>query len=99
MRAACGQDEDRRGAAGGAPAFQDRQAVDVRQTEIKNDQVIRFGVAFESSVFTVGGEVAGKAGIAQGGANVIGDAGFVFDYEDAHQSSSSILMISPVVAS
>ncbi len=61
-----GQDQDRGGHVLLAPAFQHRDAVDLRQAQVQDDGVIGFGVAQEVGFLAVGGVVDGVAGVAEG---------------------------------
>ena len=47
-----------------APAAQDRQAVDLGQTEVEHDRVVAFRLAEEVGLLAVGGAIDGVARLA-----------------------------------
>ena len=63
----------RRGAPGFAPALEDSQPVEGRQTEVKHDRVVGLGVASEPGFLAVVLLVYGKAGKRQGRLDVAGE--------------------------
>ena len=63
--AARGQDHDRHGETRLAPAPQQRQPVDLRQSEVEDDGVVAFGLAEKIGAFAVRGAVHGVAGRAE----------------------------------
>src|SRR5262245_6309728 len=93
------QDEHRRLAAGGAPAFQNRETVDLRKAEVENDQVELLGLAAEPGSLTIGSNLDRVSGPLERRHDVRSDRRLVLGEENAHHSSSSILRMVAVAAS
>ncbi len=80
------------------PAFQHRQAVEARQAEIEDHEVVVLGVALEPGVLAVGSRFHHVTGHVQGGDDIVPDPRFVLDHQNAHQSAS-VFRMRPVRAS
>ena len=80
-----GEDEDGGRVLTGADALEEAEAVEAGQHEVEDDEVVT-GVAGEVVAGdAVRGPIDSEAGaVAEGGGEVIGEAGFIFDQEDAH---------------
>jgi hypothetical protein len=67
---------------------QHRHAVDLRQAEIQNDDVVRLGVAEEVGLLAVRGVIHGVSGVGQRRSELTGEVGVVLDEQHAHSAFS-----------
>ena len=81
---ACSQNQHRRGAAAAAEPLDHLEAVDARQAEIKNHQIVILDRQDAVSLLAVVGDVDCKIGAAQGFHQPVGEYRIVFDYQYAH---------------
>ena len=78
-----GENQNRHGAAGAAPGFQNRDTIHFRQADIENDGVVGFALAEIMPFLAVESAVDHIAGIGQRGGELPVEIGIVFDNEKA----------------
>ena len=79
------QDQNRHRAAGAAPFFEHRDAVQFGQANVEDDGVIGFGIAEEVSLLTVERLIDDIARLFQRVAQLPVQIDVVFDYQNAHR--------------
>ena len=88
--AAGGEDEDARGAGGGAEAGEDGEAVERGQAEVEDDEIGRRGERGAEALGAVGAGLGGVIAAHQRADDVTGEPEFVFDDEDAHEDGKTV---------
>ena len=71
------------GAAAATPGFQDRDAIHFRQTDIKNDRVVRLGLAEKVALLAIESAVDDITRVGQRSGKLAIEVGIVLDHEEA----------------
>jgi len=81
----CGEDENGSWILAGANAFEDALAVELREHEVEDDEVVTEIACGIVSGLAIGSPVDSKSGgIAQGGGKIFGQPDLVFDQQHTH---------------
>ncbi len=87
-----GQDQDRHGASGAAPGFEDRDPVAFGQADVQHHRVIRFGVAAEPAFLAIECAVHCVACSLQGRGHLPVEIPIVLDNQKPHALLATLIL-------